>query len=100
MSEKPTYEELEQRVRELELAEIGREKKEKALRESEEIARSLLNAPANVIALLDARGIILVAYEALAERFGRNVGKLTGNWRVIFRFEDSHAIDVNYLDYH
>jgi len=25
---------------------------------------------------------------------------VSGNWRVIFRFEDSHAIDVNYLDYH
>ena len=22
------------------------------------------------------------------------------NWRVIFRFEDSHAVDVDYLDYH
>ena len=22
------------------------------------------------------------------------------NWRVIFRFEDGHAIDVDYLDYH
>ena len=22
------------------------------------------------------------------------------NWRVIFRFEDGHALDVDYLDYH
>ena len=22
------------------------------------------------------------------------------NWRVIFRFEDGHAVDVDYLDYH
>ena len=22
------------------------------------------------------------------------------NWRVIFRFEDDHAVDVDYLDYH
>ena len=22
------------------------------------------------------------------------------NWRVIFRFEDGHAVDVGYLDYH
>ncbi len=22
------------------------------------------------------------------------------NWRVIFRFEDGHAADVDYLDYH
>ena len=22
------------------------------------------------------------------------------NWRIVFRFEDGHAIDVDYLDYH
>lgn len=22
------------------------------------------------------------------------------NWRVIFRFEDGHAVDVDYIDYH
>ncbi len=22
------------------------------------------------------------------------------NWRIIFRFEDGHAVDVDYLDYH
>ncbi len=25
---------------------------------------------------------------------------VSGNWRVIFRFEGNHAIDVDYLDYH
>ena len=25
---------------------------------------------------------------------------VSGNWRVIFRFEGGHAIDVDYLDYH
>ena len=25
---------------------------------------------------------------------------VSGNWRVTFRFEDKHAVDVNYLDYH
>lgn len=25
---------------------------------------------------------------------------VSGNWRVIFRFEDGHARDVDYLDYH
>lgn len=24
----------------------------------------------------------------------------SGNWRVIFRFEDGEAVDVDYLDYH
>jgi proteic killer suppression protein len=25
---------------------------------------------------------------------------VSGNWRVTFRFEDGHAVDVDYLDYH
>lgn len=25
---------------------------------------------------------------------------VSGNWRVLFRFEDNNAVDVNYLDYH
>ena len=26
--------------------------------------------------------------------------KVSGNWRIVFRFEDGDARDVNYLDYH
>ena len=26
--------------------------------------------------------------------------KVSGNWRVIFRFENGDAYDVDYLDYH
>ncbi|HYK65682.1 MAG TPA: type II toxin-antitoxin system RelE/ParE family toxin [Patescibacteria group bacterium] len=25
---------------------------------------------------------------------------VSGNWRVIFRFKDREALDINYLDYH
>lgn len=25
---------------------------------------------------------------------------VSGNWRVTFRFENGHAVDVDYLDYH
>ncbi len=25
---------------------------------------------------------------------------VSGSWRVTFRFEDGHAVDVDYLDYH
>lgn len=25
---------------------------------------------------------------------------VSGNWRVIFRFEDGDAVDVDYVDYH
>ncbi len=26
--------------------------------------------------------------------------KVSGNWRVIFRFEDNNTVDVDYIDYH
>jgi toxin HigB-1 len=26
--------------------------------------------------------------------------KVSGNWRVIFKFENGNALDVNYVDYH
>jgi proteic killer suppression protein len=26
--------------------------------------------------------------------------KVTGNWRIIFRFEGGNALDVNLVDYH
>ena len=26
--------------------------------------------------------------------------KVSGNWRIIFRFEGKNAVDVDYLDYH
>ncbi len=31
---------------------------------------------------------------------GRYAVSVSSNWRVIFRFEDGHAADVDYLDYH
>jgi PAS domain-containing protein len=42
MAEKPTYEELEQRIQEFEQAEFKRKRTEKALQESEERYRSLV----------------------------------------------------------
>lgn len=26
--------------------------------------------------------------------------RVTGNWRIVFRFEDGDAFDVDHLDYH
>ncbi len=31
---------------------------------------------------------------------GHYAVSISGNWRVTFRFEDGHAVDVDYLDYH
>ena len=34
------------------------------------------------------------------DRKGHYAVSVSGNWRVTFRFEDSHAADVDYVDYH
>lgn len=31
---------------------------------------------------------------------GFHAVKVTGNWRIIFRFEDGDAFDVDHVDYH
>ena len=31
---------------------------------------------------------------------GRYAVSVSANWRVTFRFEDGHAVDIDYLDYH
>ena len=31
---------------------------------------------------------------------GHYAVSVSGNWRMTFRFEDSSAVDVDYLDYH
>ena len=35
-----------------------------------------------------------------SELRGHYAVSVSGNWRVTFRFEDGHAIDVDYTDYH
>jgi proteic killer suppression protein len=31
---------------------------------------------------------------------GLSAVSVSGNWRVTFRFDNGHAIDVDYIDYH
>ena len=31
---------------------------------------------------------------------GHYAVSVSGNWRVTFRFEDGHAVEVDYIDYH
>lgn len=58
---------------------IGQRKSaERALKESEETALALLNAPTQSALLLDRSGKILALNKTAAERFGRPVGQLTG----------------------
>ena len=34
------------------------------------------------------------------DRAGQLSVRVTGNWRVVFRFEDNEAVDVDLIDYH
>ena len=78
MEKIPTYEELVQKVRELELANIELEKDKKVLAETEETLRTLLNAPSTVVALLDTKGIIFEISDAMAQRFKASRDNLIG----------------------
>ena len=51
---------------------------EKSLRESEETARALLNAPTDVALLMDSDGIIVALNKAAAKSLGRSASELIG----------------------
>jgi PAS domain S-box-containing protein len=51
---------------------------EETLRESEETARALLNAPADLAMLMDTQGIIIDANEPMAVRFNKRVDEMIG----------------------
>jgi proteic killer suppression protein len=47
---------------------------------------------------LDLPGFRLHALKGILK--GHHAVSVSGNWRVTFRFEDGHAVDVDYVDYH
>ena len=57
-----------------------RKRAEEALRESEQTARALLNAPPDLTSLIDTRGFILDANEAMAHRYETKVNELIGTY--------------------
>ena len=78
MDRKLTYEELEQRVKELEEQVVeGKQEKEK-LQERDGSLRALLNAPTESAMLVDPEGTILAINQVGAERLGRSPDELVG----------------------
>lgn len=78
MAEKPTHEELEQRVKGLE-KELGRRMRVKeTLRQSEETARALLNATSDSAILIDTQGTIIAINEIAVHRLGKIKSKVVG----------------------
>jgi proteic killer suppression protein len=39
-------------------------------------------------------------HELKGDRKGTWAVKVSGNWRVTFKFQDENAFDINYEDYH
>jgi PAS domain-containing protein len=70
MPDKPTYEELEQRVRELEQAESERKRAEKALRESEHKYRDIFDDAVMGVFHTSPEGRFLTANPAGARMYG------------------------------
>jgi PAS domain S-box-containing protein len=66
-----------------------------ALRESEETARTLLNATSEKAALLDRNGILLDINRSWAQRMGRDVGELIGRRaRDLMSFGSDETVDA------
>jgi toxin HigB-1 len=53
---------------------------------------------AEVVFDMDVKGVQL--HELKGDRKGVWSVRVSGNWRITFRFEDGHAYDVNLEDYH
>jgi len=78
MARKSTYEELEQRVKELERKVYELMEAEGALRNKEEMVRALLTATTDSVFLTDLDGIIIASNKLAAQRFGKNMNEFTG----------------------
>lgn len=48
----------------------------------------------------DAAGPGFQLHSLRGDRAGQWSVRVTGNWRVVFRFEDNEAVDVDLIDYH
>jgi PAS domain-containing protein len=78
MADKPTYEELEQRVKELEKESVEQKRIEERLEEREQTLQALLNAPTETAILVDLEGTFLAINEVAAQRFSKSVDELIG----------------------
>ena len=78
MTKKPTYEELEQRVKELEKGAVEHNRVEELLREREETIQAFLNATHDMMFLADSNGTIVALNGAAAKSLGKSQNELVG----------------------
>ena len=84
MAEKPTYEELEKRIRAVEEELLRKKDTEAVLRDSEKMMSMLLNATTDEFLLLNPDGTIIAANESAAEAWGHTSSEIIG--KVSFDF--------------
>ena len=70
MTSKPTYEELEQRVKELEKEALERKRVEEELRENSTRYRTLLETADDAIAFKDSEGLYVEVNKEFVRRLG------------------------------
>ena len=80
MAGKPTYEELEKRVRELELSVLERKQVEKALRESEEKLERIIHHSSEVFYLHDAEGQLTYVSPQCQDLLGYTPQEILRDW--------------------
>jgi len=78
MAYKPTYEELEQRVHDLEQAGIEHRQVENELRISEKLLRNVMDIAPSFICAKDLDGRFILANKKLADFYGTTVEEMTG----------------------
>ena len=66
----------------------------RALHERDDAAR----LPAGLVPRL--RRILFRLHPLKGDRAGQWSVRVSGNWPVVFRFEDGEAVDVDLIDYH
>ena len=80
MSEKPTYEKLEQRIQKLEHDAVHSMQVEKALLDSEAQKRAILDASIDSIRLVDNEMRIIWANKIIEQQLGKDRKKIIGNY--------------------
>jgi len=92
MTEKPSYEELEQRIRELETAESARKQAEKALRKSSQRLQKVFDAQPDAILVLNAEvpARIVECNRSVFDVFGYEMNELVGEGADILHVDETH----------
>jgi len=99
MTEKPTYKELEERIEDLEKESVEHKRAEKALKESEQKYRHLIESILDAVCEFDRDGRITYVNEAATHMFGYSKGEiLEGLWVKDIIAEEEKAIPQRVID--